>query len=99
MNVLLDHCVPRPLGRLLIGHNVRTAREMGGDDHCNGRLLQHAAAAFGAMVTVDTSLMHQQGTIPLPVILVRAHSTEIESLAVLAPAVLRLLDQSLAPKV
>lgn len=99
MKVLLDHCVPRPLGRLLVGHEVHTAREMGWDDLSNGRLLAEAAKSFGAMLTVDSSLEHQQGTIPLPVILLRAHDTDIQSLGVLVPEVLRLLGQNLTPRV
>lgn len=99
MRVLLDHCVPRPLGRLLVGHEVHTAREMGWDDISNGRLLAEAAKSFGAMVTVDSSLEHQQGAVPLAVILLRAQDTKIESLGVLVPGVLRLLGQNLAPRV
>ena len=39
MKVLLDHCVPRPFGRLLTGHEVATTYEMDWARLFNGKLL------------------------------------------------------------
>lgn len=101
MKVLLDHCVPSPFSRLLIGHEVRTAKEMGWAALDNGKLLAKAAPQFDAFVTVDKHLMNQQhvGELPLPVIVVRVFDNTIDSLARFAPALLRLLNQPLNRRV
>lgn len=39
MKVLLDECLPRKLGRLLIGHDVSTVPEAGWAGVTNGKLL------------------------------------------------------------
>jgi tartrate dehydratase beta subunit/fumarate hydratase class I family protein len=54
--VLLDHCVPRPFARLLVGHEVRTSRQEGWQDLSNGVLLKTAVAKFDVFVTVDRTL-------------------------------------------
>lgn len=43
MKVVLDHCVPKQFGFLLIGHYVRTAAFMGWNELGNGRLLATAS--------------------------------------------------------
>lgn len=39
MRVLLDECLPKRLKRELVGHDVRTAPEMGWASKSNGELL------------------------------------------------------------
>lgn len=46
MRVLLDECVPRRLKRELVGHDVKTAPEMGWASKKNGALLALAAVEF-----------------------------------------------------
>lgn len=46
MRVLLDECVPRRLKRELVGHDVKTAPEMGWASKKNGELLALAAVEF-----------------------------------------------------
>ena len=59
--VLLDHCVPRPFGRLLAGCTVSTAAEMGWAGMKNGELLDAAqAATFDVLITADQNLRYQQ---------------------------------------
>ena len=103
MRVLLDHCMPRPFARLLVGHEVQTARALGWDDLSNGLLLAKIAESgkFDVMVTIDKSLAHQQSTrdLPLPVIVIRTTSNAIDILAVSAPEVLKLLGQALQKRV
>ena len=61
MRILLDECVPRPLGRELVGHEVRTVPAMGWSGKKNGELLTlMAAAGFNALVTTDRNLRQQQ---------------------------------------
>jgi hypothetical protein len=59
--VLLDHCVPRPFGRLLAECSVVTAQEMGWSLLKNGELLAAAqTAGFEVLLTADQSLRYQQ---------------------------------------
>ena len=101
MRVLLDHCVPRPLARLLSGHQVRTAREMGWDDLGNGKLLASAASAFDVLVTVDQNLMHQQnaGELPIAVVVMVSRDIRLDVLELLVPEVLSVLDQGMTRRV
>lgn len=60
MKVLLDACVPRPLGRYLSGHELTTAGEMGWGKFKNGDLLRGAEGQFDVLVTADKNLKYQQ---------------------------------------
>ena len=61
MKVLFDQGTPAPLRRLLPGHEVRTAYEMGWSALLNGELLRAAEAeGFAAIVTTDKNMRHQQ---------------------------------------
>ena len=61
MLVVLDECVPRPLKRDLIGHDIRHVVDMQWASKRNGELLRlMVAAQFEALLTVDQSLEFQQ---------------------------------------
>ncbi len=61
MRVLLDECVPKRLGRSLIGHAVRTVPQEGWSGKKNGELLAlMSAAGFEVLLTVDQGIPHQQ---------------------------------------
>ncbi len=61
MKVLFDQGTPAPLRRLLPGHEVTTAYEMGWSALLNGELIAAAqAAGFAAIVTTDGNMRHQQ---------------------------------------
>ena len=61
MRILLDNCVDRKYGRLLIGHEVVHASRMGWSLLENGDLIATAeAAGFETMITVDKNLRYQQ---------------------------------------
>lgn len=61
MRVLFDQGTPVPLRRLLPGHEVATAYEMGWASLSNGELLAAAETeGFAAIVTTDKNLRHQQ---------------------------------------
>src|SRR5258708_4530006 len=53
MRILLDECLPRPLKKLLTGHECVTARERGWDGKRNGDLLHLAEQEFDIFLTVD----------------------------------------------
>lgn len=94
MRVLLDANLPRGLGRVLAGHEVRSAHAHGWSDLDDGALLSAAAAAgYRAFVTMDQSLRFQQNLAgrPLAVLLLRARSNRLPDLAPLVPAVLAAL--------
>ncbi len=67
MRILLDHCVAKRLRRLLAGHEVRTAYELGLAGVENGRLLARAAGDFDLVITLDQRIVHQQNLKALPV--------------------------------
>lgn len=95
MKVLLDHCVPRRFRRLLTGHEVLTAYEMGWAGLRNGALLAEAHNQFQAVITVDQNVQFQQNllTLPLPVGIIVAPNNRYETLAPYAPTVLKWLAQ------
>jgi hypothetical protein len=60
VRVLLYECVDWRLSRDIIGHEVKTARQMGWETIKNGELLTLAAREFDVFVTVDRNLSFQQ---------------------------------------
>ena len=97
MNVLLDHCVPRRFGRLLVGHNVQTTYKMGWASLSNGKLLAEAGKQFDAFLTVDQNIPFQQNlsTLPLAVGLIAAPDNRYETLSPFAPTTLNWLAMAL----
>ena len=95
--MLLDHCVPRRFRRLLTGHEVLTAFEMGWAGLGNGALLAEARQEFGAFLTVDQNVQFQQNlaALPLPVGIIVAPDNRFETLAPYAPTVLEWLSRPL----
>ena len=93
MRILLDESLPRPLARLLPGHEVRTVAQMGWSGTRNGPLLQLAAADFDVLLTADQNLEHQLNLsiLPIAVVVLVAATNRIESLRPLVPALLRVL--------
>jgi len=59
VRVLLDECLPRRLKRELVGHDVKTAPELGWASKKNGELLALAAPEFDVFLTSDRNLSHQ----------------------------------------
>jgi hypothetical protein len=61
VRVLLDEQLPRQLGPLLVGHEVRTVKQQSWAGLKGGALLDAAeAAGFGILVTGDQNLQFQQ---------------------------------------
>ena len=90
MNILLDHCIPRPFRRELTGHALTTAREMGWEALKNGKLLEAAqAAGFEVLLTVDQNLRYQQNLqgFTIAVVVLIAGGITVEDLRPLVPAV------------
>jgi predicted nuclease of predicted toxin-antitoxin system len=60
MRILFDHGTPAPLRHSLPDHEISTAYEMGWAELNNGDLLAVAEKNFGAFITTDQDLRHQQ---------------------------------------
>jgi len=61
VRVFFDECVPKPLRRLLVPHDIRTAQDMGWSRMKNGELIRHAeTGGFEVFVTADQNLQYQQ---------------------------------------
>lgn len=95
MRILLDESLPRPLSRLLAGHDVSTVAQQGWASLSNGDLLRRAADTFDVMLTADQNIEFQQNVsmLPLAVIVVAADSNRLESLEPLVPAILDALGK------
>jgi hypothetical protein len=94
MRLLLDECVPRPLKRDLVGHDVHHVVDMGWSSKRNGELLQLMVAdGFDALLTVDHSLEFQQnlGAVGVGVVVVLAKSNRVKELRPLVPLMLEAL--------
>lgn len=90
MRVFLDECVDRRLAHHIVGHQVKTAQQMGWTGVQNGALLALASAQFEAFVTVDRNLAFQQNVSSLA-IAVFVLSAKSNRLADLVPVVADLL--------
>ena len=79
MKVLLDECLDWRLSRDIVGHEVKTARQMGWSTIKNGELLALAAQEFDVFVTVDRNLSFQQNlpTFDIAVIVLGASSNRL----------------------
>jgi predicted nuclease of predicted toxin-antitoxin system len=90
VKVLLDECVDWRLARDIVGHEVKTARQMGWTTIKNGELLALAASHFDVFVTVDRNLSFQQNlaSFSISVIIIRAKSNRLADLRPLTPQLL-----------
>jgi hypothetical protein len=87
VKILLDECVDWRLGRHIVGHDVKTAKQMGWAAIKNGELLRLAAGSFDVFVTVDQNLSFQQNmdTLPIAVVVLAGRSNRINDLIPLIP--------------
>ena len=61
LRLLFDQNIPAPLAKLLLGHEVRTAGQMGWEVVSNGDLLTLAEGhAFDVLITADQNIRYQQ---------------------------------------
>ena len=95
MLLLLDECIPRPLKRDLVGHDVRHVVDMGWSSKRNGELLRLMLAEhFEALLTVDQNLEFQQNlrASGIRVVVVLARTNRVKELRPLVPQMLRAFD-------
>ena len=93
MRVLLDECLPRGLASEIAGHDVFTVAQVGWSGIKNGELLRRAAQEYGALITIDQSLLSQQKLPPeLAILTLHAPTNRLESLKPLVPRILQALE-------
>ena len=94
MRVLLDECVDWRLTREIVGHDVKTTRQMGWATIKNSELLTLAADQFDVFVTVDRSLSFQQNLVSLPiaVVVLEAKTNRLADLKPLVPKLLTAIE-------
>ena len=94
MKVLLDECIDWRLARDIVGHEVKTARQMGWTTIKNGELLALASEHFDVFVTVDRNLSFQQnlGSLSIAVIVLRARTNRLADLKPLVPSLLAAIE-------
>jgi hypothetical protein len=94
VKVLLDECIDWRLGR--VGHDVKTARQMGWATIKNGELLALAGGRFEVFVTVDRNLSFQQNLVSysIAVIVLRAKTNRLADLKPLAPRLLAAIESA-----
>jgi hypothetical protein len=96
VRVFLDECIDWRLSRDIVGHDVKTARQMGWTAIKNGELLSLAAEQFDVFVTVDRSLAFQQhiADLRIAVIVLRSKSNRLADLRPLVPDLLAALGDT-----
>ena len=94
MRIFLDECVDWRLARDIVGHEVKTARQMGWTTIKNGELLALAAASFDVFVTVDRNLSFQQNlpAYSIAVLVLSARTNRLADLRPLVPKILASID-------
>jgi hypothetical protein len=92
--VLLDECVDWRLARDIVGHDVRTARQMGWTTITNGESLSLASENFDVFVTVDQNLSFQQNldSLRIAVIVLRAKTSRLSDLRSLVSKLLLAIE-------
>jgi predicted nuclease of predicted toxin-antitoxin system len=94
VKVLLDECADRRLARDIVGHDVRTASQMGWTTIKDRELLALAADRFDVFVTVDRNLSFQQNlaSLPISVFVLHAKTNRLSDLKPLVPSLLAALE-------
>jgi hypothetical protein len=97
VKVLLDECVDWRLGRDIVGHDVKTPRQMGWTAIKNGELLALAEEQFDVFVTVDRNLSFQQNlkALSIAVVVLHAKTNRLADLRPLVPKVLAAIESAL----
>ncbi len=93
--MLLDESVPRPWKRDIPEHEVIHVADLGWQGVKNGELLRRAASeGFGALVTTDRNIEHQQNLAlaGVGIVIVRTVHNRIQELRPLTPALIEALS-------
>lgn len=96
MKILLDECVDHRLAVDVVGHDVKTVRDMGWSGITNGVLLGIAEKQFDVFVTVDQNLPFQQNmsVLKMAVVILKSPSNKLSDLRPLIPQLLAALPKT-----
>jgi hypothetical protein len=96
VRVYLDECIDWRLARDIVGHDVKTARQMGWTTIQNGALLSLASQHFDVFVTLDQNLSFQQNleSFSIAVIVLNAKTSRLTDLKPLIPNLLVAIDST-----
>lgn len=94
--IILDECLPRRLGRLFPGHDVRTVPQAGLAGLKNGKLLAAIRGHCDVFITIDSNLEYQQNLTGLAfaVVVIHARSNRFADLAPLAEQLLAAVEST-----
>jgi hypothetical protein len=94
--VFLDECIDWRLARDIVGHDVKTARQMGWTTIQNGALLILASQHFDVFVTLDRNLSFQQnlGNFSIAVLVLSAKTSRLTDLKPLIPNLLVAIESA-----
>jgi hypothetical protein len=97
VKVFLDECVDWRLARDIVGHDVKTARQMGWTAVENGALLALASQHFDVFVTVDRNLSFQQNldSFTIAVVVLQARTNRLADLRPLVPSLMTAIESGL----
>ena len=96
MKILLDECVDWRLSRDIVGHDVKTVRQMGWSTIKNGELMQLVSGQFDVFVTVDRNLSFQQNLTgyTLALVVLCAKTNRLADLRPLVPKLLEIIPMA-----
>jgi hypothetical protein len=96
VRVLLDECVDWRLAHDIVGHDVKTAHQMGWTAIKNGELLTLASGHFDVFITVDRNLSFQQnlGAFTIAVVVLQAKTNRLADLRALVPKLLAAVESA-----
>jgi hypothetical protein len=94
--VFLDECIDWRLARDIVGHDVKTARQMGWTTIQNGALLSLASQHFDVFVTLDRNLSFQQNldSFSIAVVVLKAKTSRLTDLKPLIPNLLTAIESA-----
>ena len=94
--MFLDECIDWRLARDIVGHDVKTARQMGWTTIQNGALLILASQHFDVFVTLDRNLSFQQNldSFSIAVVVRRAKTSRLTDLKPLIPNLLVTIESA-----
>jgi len=96
MRVLLDNNVNQDFAKLIKGHQIKHARELGWAELENGELIDAAeAAGFDAMITADKQMQYQQALSHrrIGILVLDSRFIRWQDISPLAPKVQKELDR------
>lgn len=96
MRVFLDECIDWRLARDIVGHDVKTARQMGWTTIQNGALLALASQHFDVFVTLDRNVSFQQNlaSFSIAVVVLNARTSRLADLRQLIPNLLLAIESA-----